>query len=268
MPSACLRHTELPNTSKLFADFVYHFDRVERFYAHNPWSPDSHAAAARAIDYPDSRRAALVDALRELNGPSPALDLLARPGTVAVVTGQQVGLFSGPCYTVYKALTAVRIAERFKEQGIAAVPVFWLATEDHDFEEVNHAWNFDSGHDAFKQSVISPARNGQPVGDIRIESYPVAELRTVLGGFPFGADVISLVEQAHQNGHTLGQSFLALVKELLKDYGLLYIDPLQPSVRAIAAPLLEQAFRDETRILGLILERNRELHHRSEPVVR
>ncbi len=63
-----------------------------------------------------------------------------------MATGQQVGLFSGPAYTIYKALHAVRLAEWLTANGIPAVPVFWLATEDHDFAEVNHAWVFDAAH--------------------------------------------------------------------------------------------------------------------------
>ncbi len=94
MESACLRHTEIPHTSALFSDFQYHFDKVARFYAHNPHDSRSYAAAAKEIAYPDERRTALVAALRQSNGEKASLDLLARPGTVAVVTGQQVGLFS------------------------------------------------------------------------------------------------------------------------------------------------------------------------------
>ena len=78
------------------------------------------------------------------NPESPALERLAQPGTVAVVTGQQVGLFSGPCYTIYKVLHAVKLAAWLSDNGMPAVPVFWLATEDHDFAEVNHAWVFDA----------------------------------------------------------------------------------------------------------------------------
>src|SRR5579875_3858454 len=106
MEPACIRHTDLPLTSRLFIAFTYHFDRVARFYRHNPHHPEALADAARQIDYPDERRAAMVQALRRQNGESASLDLLARPGTAAMVTGQQVGLFSGPAYTIYKAITA------------------------------------------------------------------------------------------------------------------------------------------------------------------
>jgi uncharacterized protein YllA (UPF0747 family) len=108
MEPACIRHTDLPGASRLFLDFSYHFDHVARFYRYDPHNFESFEAAAREIDYPASRRAAMVQALAAQNGPSANLDRLAEPGTVAIVTGQQVGLFSGPAYTIYKALTAAR----------------------------------------------------------------------------------------------------------------------------------------------------------------
>src|SRR5688500_5768231 len=99
MEPACLRHTDLPHTSRLFSDFVYQYHRVERFYTAPP-----------STGYPEDRRPALIEALRQQNGDSESLDLLRRQGVVTVVTGQQVGLFSGPAYTIYKALTAARHA--------------------------------------------------------------------------------------------------------------------------------------------------------------
>src|SRR5580704_7015519 len=125
MECTCVRHTDLPHASKLFADLVYHPDRVRAFYPLPPQNPESYVAAARQVNLSAERRAALVSALREQNGPSASLDLLAKPDTVAVVTGQQVGLFSGPAYTIYKALTAARLARELTGQGIPAVPVFW-----------------------------------------------------------------------------------------------------------------------------------------------
>ena len=118
-----------------------------------------YAEAAKQIQYPDERRAALVASLRQTNGESASLDLLARPGTVAVVTGQQVGLFSGPAYTIYKALTAVRLASQLTERGIPAVPMFWLATEDHDVAEVNHTFVFGPDH---RPIQLSGDANGAP----------------------------------------------------------------------------------------------------------
>src|ERR1035437_1344174 len=178
MEPACIRHTDLPGASRLFVDFSYHFDRVARFYRHDPHNFDSFEASAREIDYPDSRRAAVVRALTAQNGSCATLDRLAQPGTVAVVTGQQVGLFSGPAYTIYKAVTAARLAKELTDSGRPPVPVFWLATEDHDLEEVDHAWVFDSS----RQPVALKAQtksNGKPrpVGGIVVEKAPVEELR-------------------------------------------------------------------------------------------
>ena len=78
MEPACLRHTELPHTSRLFSDFLYQYHRVERFYTAPP-----------ATGYPEERRPALVAALRAQNGDHPSLQTLAQPGSVTVVTGQQ-----------------------------------------------------------------------------------------------------------------------------------------------------------------------------------
>lgn len=249
MEATCLRHTEIPHTSRLFADFLYHHDRVERFYA----------AGEPAADYPVERRAALVRALREQNGDHPALEVLARPGAVAVVTGQQVGLFSGPCYTIYKALTAVKAAERLCRQGRPAVPVFWLATEDHDFAEVNHTWVFDQDGRPLPLSVDGRAGNESPVGTLPIGRWPMDDLRQAFRNLPCGDEVSALVAESYRGGRTLGESFQALLERLLRPYGLLFIDPLRPAVRDIAAPLLGHAVRAADQLTAKLLARNQEL---------
>ena len=263
MPGVCLRHTEIPHTSKLFADFVYRFDRLAQFYRHDPWSEEALLASARAsaAAFPDSRRAALVAALREMNGPSESLDRLAQPGTVAVLTGQQVGLFGGPGYTVYKALTAIRHAEALTARGIPAVPVFWLATEDHDFAEVNHAWAFNAQQQPVRFDITSPAAAAgtRPVGDIAIDHYPVAVLRQALAALPFGDDVVAMVEQAYTPGATMGSAFFALLRQLLPNRGLLYLCPQKPAIRELAAPLVREAIAAAPLLAERLLARNQEL---------
>lgn len=260
MECTCVRQTELPNASKLFTDLVYHPERVRAFYPHPPQNPESYVAAAREVNLSPERRAALVSALREQNGPSASLDLLAKPETVAVVTGQQVGLFSGPSYTIYKALTAASLARELTERGIPAVPVFWLATEDHDFAEVNHTWVFDPNHRPVKLEVNGSAGDRQPVGEVRLSSVPIDNLRAALGGFPFGAEIVDRVGQAYTPGRTLGQAFSALLRDLLEPFGILQIDPMAPAVRELAAPIMREALEKATELKRLVLERNRELN--------
>jgi bacillithiol synthase len=259
MESACLRHTEIPHTSALFSDFQYHFDKVARFYAHNPHDPRSYAAASKQLAYPDDRRAALVAALRATNGETASLDLLARPGTVAVVTGQQVGLFSGPAYTIYKALTAVRLAARLTEQGIPAVPMFWLATEDHDVAEVNHVFVFGPDHQPVKLSVAANGGSERPVGGIPIAAPPVERLREILAGFPYGEEVAEMARVAYPDGVTFVRAFRALLERLLAGRGLLFVDPLDESFRRLAAPILQDVIRQDEGLHHKLIERAKQL---------
>jgi bacillithiol biosynthesis cysteine-adding enzyme BshC len=243
MDPHCLRHSELPGASKLFQDFLYHPERVASFYQTEEHEP-----------YPESRRPALVAALRAQNPGNPSLDLLSVSGTKVVVTGQQVGLFSGPAYTIYKALTAVKLARR-----IGAVPIFWLATEDHDFPEVSQAWVFNDSHEPIVLRIESTLVPSAPAGTVPLTAPPVAELRQALKDFPYGGDVSSLVEECYREGETMGSAFRKLVERLLAPYGMLFLDPLAPEIRSLAAPLLRDAAGMADRLTADLLDRNREL---------
>lgn len=262
MEPACIQHTSLPGTSRLFADFTYHFDRVAAFYGHNPHTPRSFAEAAAEIQYPDARRAALVAALRAQNGESSNLARLAQPGTVAVVTGQQVGLFGGPAYTIYKALTAARLAADLSQRGIPAVPVFWLASEDHDFAEVSLAWSFDASLNPVRLEVQAPAEDqgrSRPAGMIRPGSFPVQALADSLAGSPHAEEVIAAVEQSYAPGASMTQGFRALLAKILTPLGLLFVDPLDPAVRAIWAPQMAEALSSAPELRARLIERGKQL---------
>jgi bacillithiol synthase len=258
MHCTCVRQTELPNTTALAADISYHPDKTSGFYRHPVRDLESFRAAAAEIQFSEERRAALVKALRRQNGSSPALERLAQSGTLVVATGQQVGLFSGPAYTAYKALHAARLAEWLTDNGIPAVPVFWVATEDHDFEEVNHVWVFDAEYLPVKLEMKRSAGN-QPVGTVTLASPPISELRTALHGLPFGEEVTGLVEETYRGGNTMGGAFGELLRKLLDKFDILQLDPMLPEFRELAAPTLTAAVEAHQELTRQMLVRNREL---------
>src|SRR5579872_1821191 len=258
MHCTCVRQTELPGASRFFADVLYHPDRTQRFYPHPIRDLNAYRDAAAEVNFPSERRAALVEALRVQNPPGPLLDRLAQPGTLVVATGQQVGLFSGPAYTVYKALHAIRLAEWLTENGIPAVPSFWLATEDHDFAEVNHVVVFDASHRPQRIEMRRTAGT-QPVGNVILENPPVDELRTALGGLPFRDEIVDLVAAAYKPGVTMGRAFGELLRSLLKPYEILQVDPMLPAFRDLAAPVIADAVGAMPELTEGILARSKEL---------
>jgi bacillithiol biosynthesis cysteine-adding enzyme BshC len=258
MHCTCVRQSDLPHTSQLLEDVLYHPDRTAAFYRHPIRDLGAFQAAAREIQFSDERRAALVAALRLRNPASASLDRLAQPGTLAVLTGQQVGLFSGPAYTVYKALHAVKLAEWLTANGLPAVPVFWLATEDHDFAEVNHVWVFDSEHRPAKLEIRRPA-GAQPVGGVALADPPVRELRAALRSLPFGDEVADLVEETYRGGSTMGQAFGELLRRVLGDLDILQVDPMLSAFRELAAPALRAALESAPELTASVLDRNQQL---------
>jgi bacillithiol biosynthesis cysteine-adding enzyme BshC len=258
MHCTCVRQSDLPNTTRLFKDVLYHPDKTAPFYQHPLRNLAAFQAAARQIEFSGERRAALIDALRVQNPQSPALQRLAEPGTLAVVTGQQVGLFSGPCYTIYKALHAVKLASWLSANLMPAVPVFWLATEDHDFAEVNHSWVFGADYQPRKMEMRRTSVE-QPAGDVALVAPPLRELRAAMHGLPFGEEVADVVEETYRAGNTMGKAFNELLRRLLAQFDILYVDPMLPAFRALAAPALRSAVAAAEDLSAGVLARNREL---------
>ncbi|HKE24756.1 MAG TPA: bacillithiol biosynthesis cysteine-adding enzyme BshC [Bryobacteraceae bacterium] len=258
MHCTCVRQTELPGATRLYADVLYHPDRTARFYPHPIRDLAAYRAAAAENRFPDERRAALVAALGQQNPRGTSLERLAQPGTLVVATGQQVGLFSGPAYTVYKALHAARLAEWLTANGIPAVPAFWLATEDHDFAEVNHAVVFGPDHRP-RRLEMRRAASSQPVGEVTLENPPLDELRGAMEGLPFADEVTDLVAAAYRPSVTMGQAFGDLLRKLLGRFDILQVDPMLPAFRELAAAAIGAAVELAPDLSERILARNREL---------
>ena len=131
----------------LTSDYADHFDALAALFAGNPADPAAWRATLARVTARRRDRAAMPAALaRQLErrgAPAEARQAaaeLAQPATIAIVTGQQAGLFGGPLYTLLKAVTTIQLARHVRATyGVPAVPVFWVDTEDHDWAEVKSA---------------------------------------------------------------------------------------------------------------------------------
>lgn len=171
-----------------------------------------------------------------------ALQRLAAPGAVAVVTGQQVGLFGGPLYALYKAAAAVRTAQALlAETGAPAVPIFWLQTEDHDLAEIDHAFlpgepeplRLHTGDHA------DPAAR-RPVGAEALGEGVAAAIDAfegATGGLPHAESTVALLRASYRPGARWSEAFAALFAEVFAGTGLLLLDPRDPAIAALTAPL-------------------------------
>ena len=259
MPVAALRQADLPGVRPLYADLLHAFPDVGRFYRHQP-SLDAARDAAREVRLAPAHRQRLVDELRRQNrDASPSalanLDRLASPGTVVVAAGQQVGLLGGPVFTLYKALTAIRCAQELTRRGPPAVPVFWLATEDHDLQEVNHAWAFGLSGRPRRIEAVTAGDPGAAVGEIRIADSGLDTVEELLAGMPYARDAVALARRAYAGSPGFGQGFRDFYRSLLADSGIVFICPMAAPIRALAAPLLRRAIERAPELTDALLQR-------------
>ncbi len=264
MKAECLPFSQIPHTSRLFADFLFDFARVQNFYPRSPrfveWAQDE----ATQFGYDSARRERVAGILERQNkgwGASPkTLENVARlrAGASAVVTGQQVGLFGGPVFSIFKALTAVKLADQASQAGVHCVPVFWLATEDHDLAEVNHVSI--PGPNAFPQRLVTPTEGlpDAPVGTIRFgaEIEPVVEAATGLMG---DSEVAGFLRECYRPGETLGSAFARLFAKLFADWGVILLDASDPELHAIVEPVYRAAIERAAELDDALLARGKAL---------
>ena len=212
---------------------------------------------------------ALLRALVAQNGrlaPSPAreanLAALAA-GAPAVVTGQQVGLFLGPLFTLYKAASAIRVARALAvESGRPVVPVFWLQTEDHDLPEIATIRVARPQGEPLALSLPASASDRTSVAHATLPGEVVAlldALRAEIGHLPHGAAHCERLARHYRPGAGWAEAFAGLLAELFADEGLVLLDPRDPAIAALAAPVHAHALREAGPIAAALEARAAEL---------
>ncbi len=262
----------IPNQSALFLKYLELSPAALRFYHNAPTLERiEKEARRRELQFPKPE---MISILRRQNsgygcGPETLkrIEELETQGCVAVLTGQQAGLFAGPLYTVYKALTAIKIMDELRGRGVPAVPVFWMETEDHDLAEVTHCTVRDSRpvfqsvdyrSILFRQADMPP----RSVGSIPFPESIRQAVQHYADRLPqttWTSEVRTRLESAYKPGATFTQSFAELLSRILRGTGLILYDAQERDAKRLAADLFMKALRDADAIHAALLERSREL---------
>jgi bacillithiol synthase len=239
----------MPGVKRLAADYIHAFSGLAPFFSGDPTEKSAWTAAiARVHAHPHrpAELAALIRAQQERRGaPAAAIAAgatLADPRTVAIVTGQQAGLFGGPVYTILKALTAIKLAEQVtRDHGVAAVPVFWIESEDHDWDEVRSCTVLDA--EMTPKTVALPAHaagDPVPVAAIAMDEQIAdvfAELEQTLPPTEFRDTLLADLRAAYAPGTGMADAFGRVLERALGDRGLVVYDASDPAAKPLVGDL-------------------------------
>lgn len=246
-----------PWVKRLAADYAFEYERLADFFAGDPADPAAwHHAIRRAQQHPRQRSAIaeVVQAQQRVRGAPPeavaAANRLRDPHTVAIVTGQQAGLFGGPLFTLLKALTTIRLAERVAaEHRVPTVALFWIDAEDHDWEEVKTCGVLDGELTFTEVTVGNPPEAGEgPVAHVRLDHSVVdaiAALESILQPTEFRPALLDGLRTAYRPATGMADAFGQWLESILGPRGLVVFDAADPAAKPLAAPLfareIEQA---------------------------
>jgi bacillithiol biosynthesis cysteine-adding enzyme BshC len=265
--------SSIPGHSALFLKYLNRDAAALRFYSYAA-DMESLEKAARELDGRPFPRNEIASILRRQNKSFGAdsevfrsIDALEKNDSVAIVTGQQTGLFIGPLYTIYKALTAVCLADELRRRGINAVPVFWMEADDHDFPEATrrtvpgdsgHARTIDFGPKLFPETEIAM----RSVGALRFNAGIRNVIKEYVAEIPDSGwrDMVAeMLETAYAPGRSFAEAFAVLTHRLFPETGLILFNPGDAEVRRLAAPVFSRALSEAEQIRSALIRRNEEL---------
>ncbi|MBI4548454.1 MAG: bacillithiol biosynthesis cysteine-adding enzyme BshC [Ignavibacteriae bacterium] len=261
--------------SGLFIDYLNDFRKVQQYFEidfHSLQNFSSHVERVRAQC---KHRSAVVEVLKEQNQRFGAsqntfenIDQLVNDNTVAVVTGQQVGILGGPLYTVYKIITAIKLAKQLNASypQYKFIPVFWLEGEDHDFEEVNKVGLLNPDHQPIKVEYLvngkRPDKNVGPVGEIILDGYIQAFFENVqktLTNSEYKKTLLQFLQESYAQNVTLNQAFASSLNKFFESEGLVFISSNDKRLKHILSPIFQKELQEYPKISQLIIQQSAEL---------
>jgi bacillithiol biosynthesis cysteine-adding enzyme BshC len=243
--------SHLPGTSRLFADYLDHFEKLEQFYAVDYRASAALLAQVERVARQNYPRRELAKILARQNrhwGAGETVErhiaALASPNSVAVVTGQQVGIFGGPLFTLYKALTCLKLAESLRARsGREVVPVFWLAADDDDMAEVNRLTVTNRENELIPFTCVFDTDERRPVAQVHLTDNIATCHHAFSEAIPeteFKNEILLALRQAYFAGESLSGAFARWLLNVLGKYGLVMLNPVDAEIKRLAIPLFER----------------------------
>lgn len=255
----------LPHVSKLYQTYLANFPALAEFYNVDYRSLTHLAAHAQRVQQTEYPRREVAEILKQQNRHWGAeakvlqnLDALAQPNSIAVVTGQQVGVFGGPLFTLYKALTCLKLAESLSAKlGAHVVPVFWLAADDDDLAEVNRL--ILPTRENTLQTLTCALDTAERKPAFKVHLTPQVEechrmIAEALADSEFKAEILNALAHAYQPGASLLDAFARWLTYLLGEFGLVLLNPSDPPMRQLAVPIFQREIAERSPSTAAALE--------------
>lgn len=241
-----IKFSDIPNSPELFNDYIENFEKVKDFFHSNFRDFDYLIRNLETFNKDIEHREKLVSILKKqysnTNSSEKTLNnihSLLSENTFAIVTGQQLGILTGPLYTIYKIITTIKLANQLNEKypELKFVPIFWLEGDDHDFDEVNWIKILDNENSLTKivyDDGLDAETNRGPMGnyqlDLMIEQF-IEKIAASLRETEFKSELLNLIKKHYYAGATLKTAFVGLVQEFFDKYGLIVFDPQDIEVK-------------------------------------
>ncbi len=270
-----INFSNIPASHNLFLDYIEEFDNVSRFYSKNFRDKDKYLIhfnklASQNKEHRNHLSEIITNQYKYFNISEDTkrnIDLLKSSNTIAIITGQQLGIFTGPLYTLYKSITAIKLSKKLKEEfpEFNFVPIFWLEGDDHDFDEVSSISILNNENnlvDITYHDGIEEELNRGSIGQLKFNeniNLIYDELQNSLRDTEFKASLIDLLKTIYTSNKTFLESFKELMFNLFDKYGLILFNPLDNEIKKLLKPIFKKAINEYKFHSTALVERSAEL---------
>jgi bacillithiol synthase len=247
----------IPGSTKLFLDYINNFENVKSYYRLNFRDESGYEKAFSKVQ---NRHGQIISEIieKQYKGCKPSdktirnIELLREENTIAVFTGQQLGLFGGPLYTFYKIFTTIKLSEYLQEKftNFNFVPIFWMAGDDHDFEEINHIKIINPENEIETITYLHESENIEnngSVGNFKFEDSIKEfqnKIELTLRQTEFSKNLFELTSEIFLPKLTIGESFFKLLFRLFDETGLIIFNPQDKEVKKLLIPIFKKELSD------------------------